>query len=114
MNMLLKFLIYALQTADGCRGSAAKLVEVRANEILKTLNFQTSRDRHSFRALRQAQYEIANKTLFKYKLMKFRSKLSLMAFQKLMTVRELVLVAVIKTYQTQQFHGDKPPTNNFK
>ena len=45
--------------------------------------------------IRQIEFEIFKKVYFKYKILKFRQKLSYMAFINLMTINELILTSML-------------------
>ena len=66
MIYLLTFLVHTLKTTDGTRNSALKL---QTDGTYDSLN------------------EIYNATIRKYKLMKFKMKISCIAFEKMMSVK---------------------------
>ena len=75
MLNFITLLVYQLNTIDGNRNSAKKLIQKTKNQDL-----------------------VVEKVVMKYKIMKFRMKISYMAFQKRKTVKELLLDSILKTY----------------
>jgi hypothetical protein len=75
MLNFITLLVYELKTVDGNRNSAKKLIEKTKNPDL-----------------------VVEKILMKYKIMKFRMKISYMAFEKKKSVKELLLDSILKTY----------------
>ena len=54
----------------------------------------------------QVESEIFNKVFFKYKILKFRQKISNIAFQKRMTISELILRSILNTYNICDQEGE--------
>ena len=75
MLNFITLLVYQLNTIDGNRNSAKKLIQKTKNQDL-----------------------VVEKVVMKYKIMKFRMKISYMAFEKRKTVKELLLDSILKTY----------------
>ena len=86
MKLFLVFLIYSLNTVDGKRGTAEKLIKLKT-EILKS---------DSAENVKSFVYE---KILFKYLVLKIRMKISFTALTKCMTIKELLLKGILKAYQ---------------
>lgn len=74
---LITFLVYSIKTIDGNKNSALPFIKdqkwAEADKYYKT-------------------------TIFKYKLLKWRMKISLMAAEKQQTVKELFLSTILKSY----------------
>ena len=127
MDILLKFLIFTLRTIDGNRDSANDLIrrfKKKDREAMSTMNFdsvflqQSVRSANSsFSRSKNAQkpqptlddqsfYAICQKSFFKYQLLRVRSKLSFVALQKCMTIKELFMFGILKAYQIEIAQGD--------
>ena len=74
MNILLKFLIVKMETIDGRRGTAKKLIE----HIGQNMHLQ--------------------KTFTKYQILRFRQKISFIAFKHKKTIQELLLSQFLVSY----------------
>ena len=77
MDNLLILLIFELATLDGIKGTAYKLIQNR---------------------LYNEKANIFNKVLLKYKIIRWRNKISLMAFEKQKTILELFLSSIKDVY----------------
>lgn len=118
MNVFLRFLVQALNTVDGTANSAQFYIEAAAlNEVArreKALNKKILARRKSIRLRGDEEYdqslqllqlsqaekdrileekrrEIHRQTMFKFTLMKVRSKISYYAFRRSMPIAELML-----------------------
>ena len=67
---LIKYLVYKMKTIDGNVGTSSNLIKDMSAERIDELN---------------------RKTIMKYKILKFRMKISYIAFEKNITVKELFL-----------------------
>lgn len=74
MNILLKFLIVQMKTVDGRRGTAKKLIE----HIGQNMHLQ--------------------KTFTKYQILRFRQKISFIAFKHKKTIQELLISQILVSY----------------
>jgi len=76
MNILLKFLIYTLKTADGNRNSAPPIIEAlncqKINEYKTQFNKESISKKKEIEIIRFNEYNVYKKVLFKYKIMKVR------------------------------------------
>ena len=95
MMAFLKFLIWELRTTDGKRRSADPVVK----KIMKTRRNQGMQQH-------EVEYQIFKSTLAKYKVIKFRAKLSFTALERCLTIKEVFLIAILKAYQIQISQGD--------
>ena len=68
-----------MKTIDGKLNSAVKIIEVLQKKVRGNMH-----------------EELSAKTLFKYKILNIRSKISFMALQKRMTITELFITTIIK------------------
>ena len=89
MEMLITFLVFRLQTIDGEKHSAKPY----------TGNKPWTQKEAIFR-----------KIITKYKILKFRMKISCLALEKKMTVQELIFNSILKTYSTFYLQGKIPLT----
>jgi len=94
MEKILKFLICNLKTVDGNRDSGVQLVAALNKQSI------TKRTTIKERILIEKQNAaiVWQKVYRKYLVMKFRAKVSFMAFLNGVTITELILKAIIKTY----------------
>ena len=98
MDILLKFLINKMRTIDGVKGSADKILELLQKE--RELEFQKKSgkkfvsDSIRYTIKYGNEHKIFRKVYLKYKLMRVRSKISFMAFQKRMTILELFVSTI--------------------
>ena len=94
MKRFLKFLMYAIDSVDGNRGSMKSLVK------------------HMQNPKREVE-EMRRKTIIKYNLMKVRSKISFQAFRNKETVVELILKQISKSYKKMCKTGCIEPTMHY-
>ena len=95
MEMFLKFLIWELRTIDGKRMSADPIVK----KIMKS-------GKNKEMQQHEIEYQIFKSTLARYKIIKFRSKLSFTALERGLTIKEIFHIAILKAYQVQVAQGD--------
>ena len=76
-----------MKTIDGQANTAEKLFQGRNQEFVDEIN---------------------RKTVMKYKIMKIRMKISYIAFEKITTVKELFLTAIMRSYMSL-FMNNKIP-----
>ena len=111
METLLKFLIYKLETQNGQKGSASKLFKDSYNEKFRQLCFELKTSVFSSeqkdRLKRISNESVVKKIIWKYKIMKWRSKISFSALQYRMAVKEYWMYVILKTIQDQIAEGDK-------
>lgn len=119
MNSLIKYLIFTLRTIDGTRDSANELIKrfnkreqmqmstrVDQSVFLQLSMQQSTGSRLSFKKEKKPQptfddnqfFTICKKTFFKYQMIRIRSKLSFVALQKCMTIKELFMFGILKAY----------------
>lgn len=106
MEYILKFLIMKLETVDGMRGSALPLIEALNAQIRKEKAIKqfTPKQEHIFTY--QNMHVLLNKVYFRYQIMKIRQKISYHAYLKNMTINELFLAQIIKTFNVFLNCGD--------
>lgn len=104
MELFLKFLIGRLKTTDGRKGSAEPVIE----QILKLQSKELGRSARSRQKLspveqdnlrREIEWKLFRSCLSKYRIMKIRQKLSFCALLRNMTIKEMFLIAILRTYQ---------------
>lgn len=102
MSVLLKFLIYRMKSVDGSRNSAVPYLEALNKQSLKAFKelngYETIKKSKEVKILQENEHFIANRVFLKYKIMKIRAKISYMAFEKRMTIAELFLEAILKSF----------------
>ena len=107
-------MIYSLRTIDGIRGTA--------EGILKTLNRQSEKEykiKHKKKYISECmmlsikttnEHKVFRKVYIKYLIMRVRAKISFMALVKRLTIVELFLRAIEKSYTEIQEEGSIPKT----
>lgn len=103
MEVFLKFLIYSLKTLDGRKDTATGIIQALNKQSIREYQIKFKRDgisKYSEHKLMQTnEYNFFQKIFMKYKIMTIRAKISFMALEKCMTVVELVVSAILKSYQ---------------
>jgi hypothetical protein len=96
----LHFLITKIRTIDGNRGSAVPLMQNRIQAIKHKFRKGLSNEKDiQLKIIEIKMYDqIYRKVLKKYKLIKFRSKISFYGLYYKMTIKELFLHVILKTY----------------
>lgn len=104
MEMFLKFLISRLKTIDGRKGSAEPIIEKIVKLKSKELGYSAQSrkklsptDQDNLR--REIEWKLFRSCLSKYRIMKIRQKLSFCALLRNMTIKEMFLIAILRTYQ---------------
>jgi hypothetical protein len=99
---LLKFLIYNLKTVDGNKdtslGYAQALHSQSFREYKRQFNREVITKAREHQIIQKNEFSLYRKVFLKYQIMKIRSKISFMALQKCMTVTELILDSIKRTY----------------
>lgn len=102
MNMFLKFLIYSLRTFDGKRGTAKDLVKALQRQEVRRLKKEQGRQVISESKRQEikerSEYTVYRRVYFKYQVLKIRHKISYSAFEKRMTIPELLCRQILTTY----------------
>jgi len=136
MNLFLRFLVQALNTMDGHQDSAqffidaATINEIERRErklnkrVLKirkvtpladdeeyddSLELKRLHDYEQRTIKEDMAKEIYRQTMFKYLLMRVRSKIAYHAFQKRMTINELIISQIYSSYKTLTRSGSIQP-----
>lgn len=109
LEILLKFLIYNLRTVDGNKDTALKYAQALNNQSFKEYKKQFNQEVISKvrqnQIIQKNEFNLYRKVFLKYQIMKIRAKISFMALQKCMTVAELILDAIKRTYYEQASFG---------
>jgi hypothetical protein len=94
MDYFLKFLIHNLQTIDGKRGSAKKVLELMDRESIEEYKKKHNKTdvSESVRLKLQStnRHIVFRKVYMKYLIMRIRSKISFIALVRRMTIVELI------------------------
>ena len=90
MDSFLLYLINHLKTLDGKKDSALKLLD--------NLKSQAPYGQKKSYALMYRKI-VYNKVLMKFKIMRIRSKISYIAFKKRMTISELIVTQILKSFK---------------
>ena len=100
MNSLLKFLIYSLRTLDGNRNSASNVLAQLNKESIQDYKKIHKREVvKKERIIEMNEYKIFSKVYLKYRIMTIRQKISYMALEKCMTVMELIVDAIQRSFK---------------
>jgi hypothetical protein len=109
MKRVLKFIIQAITTMDGRRGTAEKMLDLMNRQSFdeyQCCNGVTIVPDSVRRNLVQKNEHILyRKVYMKYLILKVRAKISYMAFIKKMTVIELFATTIINSYNTMKAEG---------
>ena len=107
MRIFLNYLIYELKTINGKRNSSGYVINRILKHKIKDDHLKGKVQEHQRQQMwKEIEQTVNNSTLTRYKIMKFRSKLSFSAFLRCITIEEMFLIAILKTYQTQVAQGD--------
>lgn len=102
MDMFLKFLIHNLFTMNGKRDSARKLVDLMNNQAVDKYKRDQKKkfiSQSVFQSIRQKnEHLLFRKVHLKYLILRVRAKISYMAFERRMTVAELIVYTIKKCY----------------
>ena len=105
---LLKFLIWNLNTVDGKKGTALQLLDhvnqIAINKVKKYTNGIISKMK-LFQIDQMNQQIIYQKIFVKYKVIELRLKISFSAMSKGLTIQELFLKQIIKSYYALKHEG---------
>jgi hypothetical protein len=109
MKMIIEFLIHTLKTLDGSRDSAKPMLDLLMEQKIRELQRSHKRaqiaDYVKTRIMQVNEAFIYRKVKTKYTIIRIRNKLSYMAFMKGMTVAQLFLTSILRTYQYLQQQG---------
>lgn len=106
MSMLIQYLVYHMQTLDGQRGSAVKILEELRKQNVNS--YKREHKRTEISKSREQQYiqinesSILKKVCLKYTILRVRHKISYCAFLKKKTIPELLIEQILSTYQHLQ------------
>lgn len=109
MNMFLKFLIYSLKTFDGQRGTAKNLVKALQRQEVRILKQDQGRqvisESKKQEIRERSEYTVYRRVYLKYQILKIRHKISYSAFQKKMTIPEMLVTQILDSYDTSVAEG---------
>ena len=107
MQLFIKFLIYKLKTVDGTRGSSSELLNKMNQKEIKAYLKECAPNKITSQTLKEInsknEYFICQKVMMRYKIMKLRAKISYSALVKEMTIHELFVFQIKKSY-TELIH----------
>ena len=98
MFLLIQYLSYKMKTIDGIKNSAS----IAIKEIMKN-NKDTNQTKAKQHQL--LQYKLWKKTCQRYRILIIRNKISFSALQQCLSVHELFLKTILKSYQSFVKHG---------
>lgn len=103
MELLLKFLIYAMKTMDGSRDSAKKILDTLNKQNIQTYKYKVSdgtiKPNDVKKIIACNEHKFYQKVLMKYKIMTIRGKISYIACLKMMTIKELIVKQIKTSYE---------------
>lgn len=125
MDLLIKFLVFSINTADCRKDSAentikgATLFEVqrRERELRKVARAKGRWTRQEIELTQEQKDEIEYRwrkkvyqnTIYKYNLMRVRAKIAYQAFQNRMSINELFIKQIQESYRLLRYSGSIPP-----
>lgn len=113
MTLFLRFLIMSMSTLDGKRDSATKLIKLLYDteikkvarqmklddpKLAKRRNEKIVSDEKKQAIMREKRQQVYRQTLYKYKLIRIRTKIGFHAMQKRVSVNELIIQRILKSY----------------
>ena len=102
MNYFIKYLISEMETVDGRKGSATKIIKALNDQMEAEYAKATGRESATDQAKNEIndknRHMLMRKVYMKYLVMKVRAKISFMALQKRMTVVELFADTMLRCY----------------
>ena len=118
MDQLLRFLIWTLNTRNGKKNSAAKAVQAAYDAEFKRVQkrFRESIKGHGHfneneyklneevknKILDAKKREVYKETLFRFRMIRIRAKISYSAFRNHMTINELFLTQILESFTVLQ------------
>ena len=107
MLTFLNYLIHELKSINGKRNSSEYIINKILKHKIKDDHLKGKIQEKQRQQMRtEIEYKVNKSTLTRYKVMRFRSKLSFSAFVRCITIEEMFLIAILKTYQIQVAQGD--------
>lgn len=102
MQLFIKFLIYRLKTVDGIRGSSSELLNKMNQKEIRAYQRENGKSKLTSKKLKEInlknEYHICQKVMMRYKIMKLRAKISFAALMKEMTIHELFVSQIHKSF----------------
>lgn len=109
MEILLKFLIYNQKTVDGKKGTATAFIETLNQQSFREYRKQFNREiiskAREHQISQKNEFLLYRKVFLKYQVMKIRAKISFMALEKSMTIVELIVDSIKRTFYEQAALG---------
>ena len=106
MKMLIEFLVHTLKTMDGSKDSALPMLNLMMEQKLKEIQKSSKRtqvaDYVKSRIMQINEAFIYRKVKTKYTIIRIRNKLSYLAFMKGITIAQLFLNSILRTYKYLQ------------
>lgn len=107
MIIFLNYLIHELKSINGKRNSSEYIINRILKHKIKDDHLKGKiQERQRQQMWKEIEYKVNQSTLTRYKVMRFRSKLSFSAFVRCITIEEMFLIAILKTYQIHVAQGD--------
>ena len=128
MDLFLKFLVMSLNTLDGVKGSARALLSRMCRQEKKAIAKKMRREQPALENVKYRDFipkeqqeairlqhaaEIYAKTAKKYRVLRVRSKIAYAAFQQRETVNELLIGAILSSYEALTASGSIPPVGYY-
>ena len=113
-NNFVKYLLYKLNTLEGIANSAVKILKVMNDQDMKQYISMLHTDAHKKKEFSKTlaikirlknKLTIMRKSYLKYLIIKFRQKISFIAFKKKMSIIELFCDAITRSYNQLVFEG---------
>lgn len=103
MIILIKFLVYRLETVDGQRGTAIPILKhlnsKKINEFLEQTGRGVISRSREHQIMSSNEYMVYKKVCLKYTIMRVRSKLSYMALLERQTICEMFMKTILTCFQ---------------
>lgn len=98
MDKFIQLLIYSAQTLNGEKGSAEALIKHLYDRKIRKLSMKKIPAYQKEKIMAEIRHHIMKKAMFQFRLLRVRCKISFIAFEKRMTITELFLTQIKKTY----------------
>lgn len=112
MDCFLKYLVHNLRTLDGNRNSANKVLKLMNEQSIKDYKRSSGKtlvsDSVMYNIKQTNEHVLFRKVYLKYLIMRIRAKISFMALERRMTIVELMITTIFKSYREIQHMGIYP------
>ena len=108
MNKFVKYILYRMQTIDGRKETAKPILKAMSEQYRKNQqqSFKKKVDKQQMLKIERInEISLLKMTYLKYLIIKFRQKISYIAFKNKITIMELFLRAIKKSYNTLVAEG---------